>query len=96
MDNPELTLWWESRDPSQADNARRLSQFVTGLSDFDPIYQSWLLSPTTKEETVSVPLSEAGAKDLLIDKMFRNQRNGDLMPEHGSLVLWGARGAAAL
>jgi hypothetical protein len=59
-----------------------------GLPAFDPIYQSWLLSPKTKEETVSVPLSEAGAKDLLIDKMFRNQFNGDLMPEHGSNI-WG-------
>ena len=65
MNNPRLNLWWGSRDPLQADNARRLSQFVTGLPDFDPIYQSWLLSPITKENTVSVPLSETKAKELL-------------------------------
>ena len=47
MDKPELNLWWEPRDSSQADDARRLSDFVTGLPDFDPIYQSWLDSPTT-------------------------------------------------
>jgi Immunity protein 52 len=92
MNRPELHLWWEARDPSQADNARRLSQFVTGLPDFDPIYQSWLLSPTTKEKTVPVPLSEAEAKDLLIDKMVRNELNGDLMPRHGSNISGGHAG----
>src|SRR5260370_9559411 len=71
MDKPELNLWWEPRDSSQADDARRLSDFVTGLPDFDPIYQSWLDSPTTQEETVSVPLSGAEAKMLLIDNMAR-------------------------
>jgi hypothetical protein len=88
MNNPRLNLWWGSRDPLQADNARRLSQFVTGLPDFDPIYQSWLLSPITKENTVSVPLSETKAKELLIDNMVRNSFNGDLMPQHGSNI-WG-------
>jgi hypothetical protein len=96
MDNPKLRLWWESRDPSKADNARRLSEFITGLPDFDPIYQSWLLSPITKEKTVSVPLSEAEAKDLLIDKMFRNEFNGDLMPGAREQYLGRSRGTAAL
>jgi hypothetical protein len=69
MNNLELNLWWEAREPSQADDARRLSRFVTGLPDFDPIYQSWLKSPKTKKETVPVPLSEAAAKQLLIDNI---------------------------
>jgi hypothetical protein len=60
--NLSLDLWWEPRDPSQADDARRLSRFVSGLPDFDPIYRSWLESPDTKKETVPVPLSEAAAK----------------------------------
>ena len=71
MDKPELKLWWEAREPAQADDARRLSRFVTGLPDFDPIYQSWLKSPKTRKETVPVPLSEAEAKQLLIDNMAR-------------------------
>jgi hypothetical protein len=88
MNKPELNLWWESRDPTQADDARRLSDFVSGLPDFDPIYQSWLNSPTTKEETVSVPLSEAAAKQLLTDNMARYDVGGGLWPELGS-HLWG-------
>jgi hypothetical protein len=78
----------EAREPSQAGDARRLSQFVTGLPDFDPIYQSWLNSPTTKEKTVPVPLSEAEAKQLLMDKMERDDFEGDLWPEMGSII-WG-------
>jgi hypothetical protein len=69
MSDLEINLWWEAREASQADDARRLSRFVTGLPDFDPIYQSWLKSPTTKKETVPVPLSEAAAKQLLIDNV---------------------------
>ena len=71
MSDLELNLWWEPRDPSQADDARRLSRFVNGLPDFDPIYRSWLESPKTKKETVPVPLSEAEAKQLLIDNVGR-------------------------
>ncbi len=88
MDKPKLNLWWEPRDPSQADDARRLSDFVTGLPDFDPIYRSWLLSPKTKAETVPVPLSEAEAKLLLIDNVARKDVGGALWPEHGSHI-WG-------
>jgi hypothetical protein len=88
MDNPKLNLWWEPRDPSQADDAHKLSDFVSGLPDFDPIYQSWLLSPITKKETVPVPLSEAGAKQLLIDNVFRGDFSADPLPELGSHV-WG-------
>jgi hypothetical protein len=62
MSDQELNLWWEPRDPSQADDAGRLCRFVNGLPDFDPIYRSWLESPKTKKETVPVPLSEAAAK----------------------------------
>ena len=54
MSELELELWWEPRDPSQADDARR-SRFVNGLPDFDPIYRSWLKSPKTKKETVARP-----------------------------------------
>ncbi|MGD0723497.1 MAG: hypothetical protein ABR970_20890, partial [Roseiarcus sp.] len=64
-----LHLWWESRDPAQADDARRLARFVNGLPDFDPIYRSWLDSPDGQEQTVPVPLSEAAAKQLLIDSL---------------------------
>jgi hypothetical protein len=76
MSDLELNLWWEPRDPPQADDARRLSRFVSGLPDFDPIYRSWLNSPETKTETVPVPLNEAAAKQLLIDNISR----GDAPP----------------
>jgi len=88
MGDLELDLWWEPRDPSQADDARRLSRFVTGLPDFDPIYQSWLESPITKKETVRVPLSEAEAKQLLIDNVARTDVGHRPWPELGSYV-WG-------
>jgi hypothetical protein len=89
MSDLELNLWWEPRDPSQADDARRLSRFVSGLPDFDPIYRSWLNSPETKTETVPVPLSEAAAKQLLIDNVARGDAPPDPWPEQGSYV-WGA------
>ena len=88
MNRPELNLWWEPREPAQADDARRLSDFVTSLPDFDPIYQSWLNSPTTQEETVSVPLSEAEANHLLIDNVVRGDVPADPLPGFGSNI-WG-------
>jgi hypothetical protein len=88
MDKPELNLWWEAREPAQADDARRLADFVTGLPDFDPIYQSWLNSPTTKEETVPVPLSEAEAKQLLVDNIAHYDFPNRPWPEQGSHI-WG-------
>jgi hypothetical protein len=88
MDRVELNFWWETRDPSQADDARRLSQFVTGLPGFDPIYQSWLDSPKTTAETVSVPLGEAEARGLLIDNMTRADDGRGPLPELGSHI-WG-------
>ncbi len=88
MDKPELNLWWEAREPAQADDARRLSRFVTGLLDFDPIYQSWLKSPKTREETVPVPLSEAEAKQLLVDNMAHYDSPNRPWPEQGSHI-WG-------
>jgi hypothetical protein len=96
MDRLILNLWWEPRDPSQADDARRLSRFVTGLPDFDPIYQSWLAAPTSREdwlklptsrkETVRVPLSEAEAKQLLIDNKARYNFPNWPQSEHGSTI----------
>ena len=89
MTDMELNLRWEPRGPSQADDARRFSDFVTGLSDFDPIYQSWLESPESRKETVPVPLSEAQAKQLLVDNMAHYDSPADRpWPEHGS-VIWG-------
>jgi hypothetical protein len=88
MNRPELCLWWEVRDPSRSDDARRLSQFVTGLPDFDPIYQSWLNSPAGKDEAVPVPLNETAARRLLIDNIDRSDFDGSAMPEFGSNI-WG-------
>lgn len=88
MSKPKLYLWWEPRDPTQADDARRLARFVSGLPAFDPIYESWLRSPKTKKETVPVPLSEAAAKQLLIDKVYRYDVGNAPWPELGSNV-WG-------
>ncbi len=88
MTNLHLDLHWRSRHPTQADDARRLSRFVTGLPDFDPIYRSWLASPETKEQTVPVPLSEAEATRLLIENMTRYDLPPDPWPEAGSYI-WG-------
>ena len=88
MTNLHLDLYWRSRQPSQADDARRLSRFVTGLPDFDSIYRSWLESPETRQETVPVPLSEAEATRLLIENMMRYDLPPDPWPERGSYV-WG-------
>jgi len=86
--NLHLDLFWRSRHPSQADDARRLSRFVNGLPDFDPIYRSWLESPETKQETLAVPLSEAEARRLLIEKTARYDLPPDPWPERGSYI-WG-------
>ena len=88
MSNLELDLWWEPRDPPQADDARRLSRFVNGLPDFDSIYRSWLESPETRQETAPVPLSEAEATRLLIENMMRYDLPPDPWPQRGSYV-WG-------
>jgi len=88
MTDLKLNLYWEPRDPSQADDARRLSQFVSGLPDFDPIYRSWLGSPKTKEVTVPVPLSESVAKQLLIDNVAQHEIPPSPWPELGSYI-WG-------
>jgi hypothetical protein len=88
MTNLHLDLYWRSRQPSQADDARRLSRFVTGLPDFDSIYRSWLESPETRQETAPVPLSEAEATRLLIENMMRYDLPPDPWPQRGSYV-WG-------
>jgi hypothetical protein len=89
MSDLALKLWWEPRDPSQADDARRLSRFVNGLPDFDPIYRSWLESPKTRKETVPVPLSETQAKQLLIDNVGQyDAPPPGPWPELGSYI-WG-------
>ena len=33
MYKPELNLWWEAREPAQADDARKFAQFVNGLPE---------------------------------------------------------------
>ncbi len=88
MTDLRLSLSWESRDPPQADDADKLSRFVTGLPNFDPIYQSWLKSPITREETVPVPLSEIQAKQLVIDSINRYEVSARPWPELGSDI-WG-------
>ena len=88
MTNLHLDLYWRSRHPSQVDDARRLSRFVTGLPDFDSIYRSWLESPETRQETAPVPLSEAEATRLLIENMMRYDLPPDPWPQRGSYV-WG-------
>jgi hypothetical protein len=87
-----LDLRWESRDPSQAEDARRLSRFVTGLPGFDPVYRSWLRSPKAKKQTVPVPLNQAEAKQLLIDSMARSDVDGSLFPAFGSDIRGGHAG----
>ena len=96
MTNLNLDLYWRSRHPTQADDARRLSRFVTGLPDFDPIYRSWLESPKPRQETVPVPLSETEAKRLLIENMARYDFPPDPWPEAGQLHLGRPCGASAL
>ena len=88
MTDLHLDLYWRSRHPSQADDARRLSRFVTGLPDFDSVYRSWLDSPETRQETAPVPLSEAVAKRLLIENITRYDLPPDPWPEAGSCI-WG-------
>jgi hypothetical protein len=88
MSNLELDLWWEPRDPPQADDARRLSRFVNGLPEFDSVYRSWLDSPETRQETAPVPLSEAVAERLLIENIARYDLPPDPWPEAGSCI-WG-------
>ncbi|HEY1940970.1 MAG TPA: Imm52 family immunity protein [Roseiarcus sp.] len=94
MSDLKLNLWWEPRDPSQAGDARRLARFVTGLPNFDPIYRSWLRSPTTKERTVPVPLAEAEAKQLLTANVTQRQLDAGPWPELGSNIWGGHTGAA--
>jgi hypothetical protein len=88
MTNLHLDFYWRPRHPTQADDARRLSRFVTGLPDFDPTYPSWLNSPKSKQETVPVPLSEAAAKQALIDNIGDCDTPHRPRPELGSYV-WG-------
>jgi hypothetical protein len=88
-----LKLWWEARDPSEADDAGRLRRFVNGLPDFDPIYRSWLESPKTKKKSVPVPLSEAEAKQLLIDNLGRYDVGNRPWPELGSFIRGGHAGS---
>jgi hypothetical protein len=92
MYKPDFNLRWEPRDPPEANDAYRLSDFISGLPRFDPVYQSWLLSPTSKELATSVPLSEEAAKQLLIDNMVRGDMPNDPLPEYGSHIWAGHAG----
>ena len=83
-----LDLYWGSRHPTTADDASRLSRFVNGLPDFDPVYRSWLDSPDAKRETVPVPLGETKAKQLLAENIARYDYPPDPWPEGGSYI-WG-------
>jgi hypothetical protein len=67
MGRLELNLWWEPRDPSQAEDAPRLSDFVTRLPEFDPIYQSWLNSPTRGNGS---PPLERSRGDTAFDRQY--------------------------
>ena len=96
MGGPKLNLWWRPRErQAQADDARSLARFVNGLPAFDPIYESWLDSPKTRKTTVPVPLSEAAAKQLLIDTITRYDVGNAPWPELGSNV-WGGHAGPPL
>jgi len=84
MIGPELKLWWEPREPSEADDARRFARFVSGLRAFDPIYESWLRSPRPGTDVLRIPMSESEAKHFLLDKLQRFDVGGARWPERGS------------
>ncbi|RBP18333.1 hypothetical protein DFR50_101278 [Roseiarcus fermentans] len=92
MIRPDLNLWWEPREPGQADDARRLARFVSGLPGFDPIYESWLASPRSRKALVPVPLSEPAAKQLLSDRISRYEVGGAPWTELGSNISGGHAG----
>jgi hypothetical protein len=83
MRRPELKLWWEPREPSKADDALKLAQFVSGLPDFDSIYESWLRSPRAGTDVLRVPMVEDEAKKFLIENISRYDI-GAPWPEIGS------------
>ena len=84
MNRPELKLWWEPRDPSKADDAQRLANFVNGLPKFDPIYESWLSAPEAGSDVLSVPTDEAQTRRLLRDNIGRYDVDDRIWPELGS------------
>ena len=89
MPNIELNQWWEPREPSRADDARKLMNFVNGLPRFDSIYASWLRAPKAGTDVLPVPLREAEGKQLLIDNMARYDVGGvwrEMGSEMGSNV----------
>ena len=94
MSKIDLNLWWEQREPGQAGDAGRLARFVSGLPNFDPIYESWLRSPETRKEALPVPLSETEAKKALVDNIARLDFGGGIWPEAGSHVRAGHAGSA--
>jgi len=84
MVRPDLKLWWEPREPSQAEDYEKLASFVNCLPGFDPIYQSWLRSPKTKQQVLPVPLNEAEAKKIITENMAKYDFGGGPWPEMGS------------
>jgi hypothetical protein len=93
MSDLTLYLWWGLREPTPANDTSRLSRFVSGLPDFDPIYLSWLRSPKTKKQVLPVPLSPTDAHQLLSDNIGRYD-DGRLWPEIGSRFSAGHAGPA--
>jgi hypothetical protein len=92
MRRPEIYLWWESREPSQTDDAGKFVRFVNGLPDFDPIYNSWLRSPMAGADVLRVPMSETGAKQFLTDNVMRYDIPDAPWPELGSAFRAGHAG----
>ena len=92
MPNIELNLWCNPRDPAQREDASKLMTFINGLPSFDSIYSSWLRSPKAGTDVLPVPLTEVGAKQILLDNIGKYD-NGDAWPEIGSNIRAGHAGA---
>ena len=92
MPNIELNLWLAPHEPSQADDAPKLTNFVNGLPRFDSIYASWLRSPKVGSDVLPVPLSEDQAKQILIDNISKYDDGRD-WPELGNRFRAGHAGS---
>jgi hypothetical protein len=84
MISVNLDFGWEGRELAQADDARRLSEFVSGLPNFDSIYASWLKAPKANSDVFPVPLSEEEAKAFLRENINRSDSDGSPLEWMGS------------